>query len=213
MKKSYVWIIVIAVGLILCANGCSTYNSLVTESEGVESAWAKVETQYQRRFDLIPNLVETVKGYAKHEKDTYLEVTEARSGSLKAYDQATSQLDQAYQQAKGLEGADMSSEESFQKYTNAQADLNKAFNIYVNAVKEAYPDLKANEQFRDLQVQLEGTENRIATERTYYTDVVKEYNIKVRRFPAKIWAGIFGFGPKPQYKADTEAQSAPKVTF
>ena len=204
MKKSSLITIVVIVG-ILCifgANGCSTYNSMVTLSEQVDNAWAKVEVQYQRRFDLIPNLVETVKGYAKHESETFEKVTQARAG-----------LANAYNNAKALEGQDMAAAESFEKYTDAQGALNRAFNIYVNAVTEAYPDLKADTQFRDLQVQLEGCENRIATERTAYTNVVNQYNLRVRRFPAKIWASIFGFDPKPQFKADFEAQSAPKVTF
>ncbi len=107
----------------------------------------------------------------------------------------------------------MTDQQNFEKYTNAQADLNKAFSIYVNAVKEAYPDLKADKQFSELQVQLEGTENRIATERGRYTDVVKEYNTSIRRFPARIWAGMFGFSPRPQYQADAAAATAPKVEF
>lgn len=204
MKSSKtIWIVVVVV--ILCIigfNGCSSYNSMVSGEETVESAWAKVEVQYQRRFDLIPNLVETVKGYAKHESETYENVTRARAG-----------LDNAYQKAKGLEGEDMNSAESFEKYTGAQADLNRALSIYVNAVREAYPDLKADTQFRDLQVQLEGTENRISTERTNYTNVVKDYNVSIRRMPKSIWASIFGFQPKPQYKAEEAAQSAPKVQF
>ncbi len=203
MKKGTLTIIIVAVLLCIVGfNGCSTYNSMVTGSETVESAWAKVEVQYQRRFDLIPNLVETVKGYAKHESETFQNVTNARAG-----------LTDAYNKAKELEGADMNSAESFEKYTGAQADLNKALSVYVNAVHEAYPDLKADTQFRDLQVQLEGTENRISTERTNYTNAVKDYNISLRRFPKNIWAGIFGFDPKPQYKAEEAAQSAPKVSF
>lgn len=203
MKKGTLTIgIVVVLLCIIGFNGCSTYNSMVTGSENVESAWAKVEVQYQRRFDLIPNLVETVKGYAKHESETFQNVTNARAG-----------LTDAYNKAKGLEGADMNQAESFEKYTGAQADLNKALSVYVNAVHEAYPDLKANQQFQDLQVQLEGTENRISTERTNYTNVVKDYNISLRRFPRNIWAGIFGFDAKPQYKAEEAAQSAPKVSF
>lgn len=103
--------------------------------------------------------------------------------------------------------------QQFEQYNQAQADLNRALSIYVNAVREAYPDLKADQQFRDLQVQLEGTENRIATARTRYIDIVKDYNLSVKRFPAKIWASIFGFDAKPQFQADREAQNAPKVQF
>lgn len=195
-------IVVVAAVCIVAFNGCSTYNNLVDLDQNVEKSWAQVETQYQRRFDLIPNLVETVKGYAAHESETYIQVTQARAG-----------LTDAYNNAKGLESADMTNEESFQKYTDAQANLNRAFNVYVNAVREAYPDLKANEQFRDLQVQLEGTENRIATARTDYVDQVRIYNSKVKRFPSNLWASMFGFDAKPQFKADADAQSAPKVQF
>lgn len=204
MKKSslIVIIVIVAAVCIVAFNGCSTYNNFVDLDQNVEKSWAQVETQYQRRFDLIPNLVETVKGYAAHESETYIQVTQARAG-----------LTDAYNNAKGLENADMTNEESFQKYTDAQASLNRAFNIYVNAVREAYPDLKANEQFRDLQVQLEGTENRIATARTDYVDQVRIYNSKVKRFPSNLWASMFGFDAKPQFKADAEAQSAPKVQF
>lgn len=203
MKKSLIVIIVIvALACLLAGNGCSTYNKLVDLNADVDNAWAKVEVQYQRRFDLIPNLVETVKGYAKHESETFEKVTQARAG-----------LTNAYNQAKQLDGESMSTDESFEKYNDAQAGLNRAFNIYVNAVTEAYPDLKANAQFQDLQVQLEGTENRISTERTNYTNIVKNYNLAVKRFPSNIWAGIFGFDAKPQFKADAEAQSAPKVQF
>lgn len=203
MKKSLIiTLVIVALALLLGSNGCNTYNRLVTLDTDVENAWAKVEVQYQRRFDLIPNLVETVKGYAKHESETFEKVTEARAG-----------LTSAYNQAKQLEGADMASTESFEKYNDAQSSLNRAFNVYVNAVTEAYPDLKADTQFRDLQVQLEGTENRISVERTNYTNVIKTYNLAVKRFPGSIWAGIFGFDAKPQFKADAEAQSAPKVQF
>lgn len=204
MKKNslIVIIVIVAAVCIVAFNGCSTYNNFVDLDQNVEKSWAQVETQYQRRFDLIPNLVETVKGYAAHESETYIQVTQARAG-----------LTDAYNNAKGLENADMTNEESFQKYTDAQASLNRAFNIYVNAVREAYPDLKANEQFRDLQVQLEGTENRIATARTDYVDQVRIYNSKVKRFPSNLWASMFGFDAKPQFKADAEAQSAPKVQF
>ncbi|MDE6853662.1 MAG: LemA family protein, partial [Muribaculaceae bacterium] len=134
---------------------------------------------------------------------TFENVTRARAG-----------LSDAYNQAKGLDGAASPADaQSFEKYTAAQQDLNKALSIYVNAVREAYPDLKAQAQFADLQTQLEGTENRIATERGRYTDVVKEYNVAVKRFPANIWAGLFGFTAKPQFAADEAASQAPKVQF
>lgn len=203
MKKStIVIIVVVAVLAIIGFNGCSTYNNMVGMEEGVDQAWSKVEVQYQRRLDLIPNLVNTVKGYAAHEKETFENVTKARAG-----------LTEAYNAANGLKDTDMSDQQNFEKYTGAQADLNKAFSIYVNAVKEAYPDLKADKQFSELQVQLEGTENRIATERGRYTEVVKEYNTNIRRFPASIWAGMFGFDKRPQYQADAAAAKAPSVEF
>ena len=202
MNFSKTTIALIAAACLLGVHGCSTYNSLVTESEGVDQAWAKVENQYQRRLDLIPNLVNTVKGYAKHESETLGSVTAARAG-----------LTQAYNNANDLkEGANVS-EETLNNYAQAQAELNRALSIYVNAVHEAYPDLKADKNFQDLQVQLEGTENRISTERTYYTETVQAYNVAVRRFPANVWAGIFGFASKPQFKAEEQAKTAPKVEF
>lgn len=203
MKKYIIWAVVVVLLLIVGGSGCSTYNSFVTLDQEVDQAWAKVEVQYQRRLDLIPNLVETVKGYAEHESSTFENVTKARAGLSEAYNEANSLKD----------GANLSDPASVEKYTAAQDQLRGAFNVYVNAVREAYPDLKANQQFLDLQAQLEGTENRIATERGRYTDIVKEYNIKVKRFPARIWASLFGFSAKPQFKADEQAAKAPTVKF
>lgn len=204
MKKTTIitLVIVAVVALVLGQSGCSTYNSLVTLSQDTEQSWADVQTQYQRRLDLIPNLVETVKGYSKHESETFEKVTEARAG-----------LTSAYNNAKAQENADRLQPEAFSKYADAQANLNRAFNVYVNAVKEAYPDLKANEQFLNLQTQLEGTENRIATARVFYNEKVKAYNLKVKRFPSNIWASMFGFDSLSPFVADAEAQSAPKVSF
>ena len=205
-------VIGIIVVLGLCMYGCSKYNGLVTESEKVDEAWANVQNQYQRRLDLIPNLVQTVKGYATHESKTLENVTSMRTGQPTTAEK-TKELENALNKAKSLEGADMSSEENFQKYNQAQNELQKATSIYINAVHEAYPDLKANENFKDLQAQLEGTENRIATARKDYTQTVKDYNISVRKFPASIFAGLFGFDKKPQFAADEEAQKATKVSF
>lgn len=204
MKKSTITLAaVILIVAMLCGFGCSNYNSLVTAEQDVDKAWADVQTQYQRRFDLIPNLVETVKGYAAHEKETFENVTLARAGLTNAYNTADSLRAQAAP-------ADMA---AFEKYNASQTQLNRAFNVYVNAVKEAYPDLKANEQFLSLQDQLEGTENRIATYRGYYTTAVQNYNLKVKRFPGTVFAGLFGFSEKAQFEAESQAQSAPKVQF
>lgn len=204
MKKSFLGIgIVVVLLVVLLGGGCSTYNGLVTLEQEVDAAWAKVEVQYQRRLDLIPNLVETVKGYASHESETLESVTRARAGLTDAYNTADSLKNTA-----AVAGG-----EAFDSYNAAQSSLNRALSIYVNAVKEAYPDLKANENFMSLQTQLEGTENRIATERGRYTDVVKQYNVSIRRFPRNIIAGLFGFSAKPQFQAEEAAQSAPKVQF
>lgn len=202
MKKYIVTGVIIVVALLIFTSGRSTYNSMVTLDQDVEQAWGKVQVQYQRRLDLIPNMVETVKGYAAHESTTYENVTKARAG-----------LTDAYNEANGLKDATPDQPQDFDKYNQAQQELNRALSIYVNAVREAYPDLKADTQFANLQTVLEGTENRIATERGRYTDVVKEYNVKVKRFPANIWAAIFGFSAKPQFQADPEAATAPKVQF
>lgn len=204
MKKSTISIIVVVVVLIaLLGGGCSTYNSLVTLEQGVDAQWAKVEVQYQRRLDLIPNLVETVKGYAAHESNTLESVTRARAG-----------LTDAYNTADSLKNTVASGDtRAFESYNAAQSSLNRALSLYVNAVHEAYPDLKANKNFENLQTQLEGTENRIATERGRYAEVVKDYNVAIRKFPRNILAGLFGFQAKPQFQAEAAAQSAPKVQF
>ena len=202
MKKYIVIGIVVVLAVVLFVSGRSTYNNMVTLDQDVEESWAKVQVQYQRRMDLIPNMVEAVKGYAAHESSTYENVTRARAG-----------LSDAYNQAQDLKDVTPDNTEAFDKYNAAQQQLNRALSIYVNAVHEAYPDLKADVQFANLQTVLEGTENRIATERGRYTAVVKDYNVTVKRFPANIGAGIFGFSAKPQFKADEEAATAPRVQF
>lgn len=207
ISKSLIIVGIIVIAIIALGGWyVSTRNGLVIAEEGLKEQWGKVEVQYQRRLDLIPNLVETVKGYAAHESGTFEAVTRARAGLTDAYNNAN-----AEQTANGTTAGD--TEESLNRYNNAQQALGRALSIYVNAVHEAYPDLKADTQFLDLQTQLEGTENRIATERGRYTEAVKEYNIKVRTFPTSIVAGISGFGAKPQFQADAAAQSAPKVSF
>ena len=171
------------------------YNSLVEKKQNVEQSWAEVQNQYQRRADLIPNLVNTVKGYAAHESATLEKVTQARAAATSINI-----------------NADDLNEETLAKFQQAQNELTGALKSLL-AVSEAYPDLKANENFRDLQVQLEGTENRIATSRTRYTQVVADYNTSIKKFPTNIYAGWFGFEAQPQFKADEAAQRAPEVKF
>lgn len=184
-------------GLLLLLGGCSisSYNGLVGKELTVEEAWAKVQTDYQRRADLVPNLVNTVKGASEHEKSTLQAVTDARAkvGSL------------------NISAEDLT-EENLKKFQAAQNELASAMKSLI-AVGEAYPNIKATDNFRDLQVQLEGTENRIATARKDYTKAVKDYNEAVRKFPSSMFASIFGFEKKPQFQADEAAQSAPKVEF
>ncbi len=202
-KTAIIAIAVIVVVLVACVSWyVSTRNGLVVLDEGVSQQWSQVEVQYQRRLDLIPNLVETVKGYAEHESSTYENVTRARAG-----------LTDAYNAAREVPASAPADQQALDRFNNAQGELGRAFNIYVNAVREAYPDLKANTQFTDLQTQLEGTENRIATERGRYTEAVKEYNITVRRFPTSLVAGMSGFAVKPQFQAEAAAATAPKVSF
>ena len=166
MKKSYIVIgviIVIVIGIFMWFKG--SYNQMVTRSENVSSQWSNVENQYQRRLDLIPNLVNTVKGYAEHEQNTLTQVVEARA--------------KATQMRVNFDQLD---EQTIQKFNNMQGELSSALSRLM-AISEQYPDLKANENFRDLQAQLEGTENRIATARRDYNEAVKEYNLKIKRFP------------------------------
>ena len=203
MKKYITLIIVGVVVLLLCGGACSNYNGMVEKEQVVEQTWAQVENQYQRRADLIPNLVNTVKGYAEHESTTLQSVTDARAGLSKAYNDANA-ISATEAQA---------SQEGLEKFQQAQSNLKGALDIYVNAVREAYPDLKANANFQDLQTQLEGTENRISTERQRYTEAVKEYNTKIKKFPGNIFAGIFGFDAKPQFKAEAGAEKTPIVEF
>lgn len=193
MKKS----IILAVAALLMAvsfSSCS-YNSMVEADENVKAQWAKVENQYQRRADLIPNLVNTVKGYAEHETSTLEAVVEARSRATQI-----------------TVNAETLTEENLLQYQQAQGELGQALGRLL-ALTESYPDLKANENFRELQVQLEGTENRIATERGRYSEMVGQYNAMIRKFPAVITAKIFGFESKPQFTAEAGAEKAPVVEF
>lgn len=187
-------LIVLAV-LVLGLWAVPKYNSLVKSQESVETQWGNVENVYQRRADLIPNLVETVKGYAKHEQETLEGVIEARANATKVT----------------IDPTNMTAED-LQKYQAAQGDVTNALSRLI-AVSESYPDLKANQNFLELQNQLEGTENRIAVERNKFNEVAKEYNTKRRTFPTNIIAGIFGFGDKPYFQAQEGADKAPKVDF
>ncbi len=201
MKKSYIAGIVIALLLVfLFFGGCSSYNGMVDADQAVKKQWGQVENQYQRRADLIPNLVNTVKGYAAHESTTLQNVTDARAGLTKAYNDANA-----------ISGD--SAQANIAAYQQAQSNLRGALDIYVNAVREAYPDLKANTNFMNLQEQLESTENRIATERRRYNEEVETYNKKVLRFPGSVWASMFNFDPKDMFQAEEGANKAPKVEF
>lgn len=197
MKKGVLVAIVVAVVIVFSLFGWvkSTYNGFVSQQEGVESAWAQVENVYQRRADLIPNLVATVKGYASHEKETLEAVVSARSRAT----QIT------------VDPANLD-EESLKKYQAAQGELGSALGKLL-AITENYPDLKANESFLQLQAQLEGTENRITVERQKFNETAKTYNTEVRKFPANIIAGMFGFERKPYFEAKEGADEAPKVEF
>ena len=196
MKKGLVTLIIIAailIGGFLWVKGA--YNNMVTEDENVQNAWAQVENVYQRRADLIPNLVATVKGYAEHESATLENVIAARA-------KATQMT---------VDPANLS-EEAIAKFNEAQGELSTAPGRLL-LIQENYPDLKANQQFSELQAQLEGTENRIATERMKFNDAAKLYNTMIRKFPDNIIASIFGFEKKGYFEAQTGAETAPKVEF
>jgi len=186
-------LILVAIAAILW--GVSIYNGLVKEQENVEKAWGNVENVYQRRADLIPNLVETVKGYAKHEQETLEGVIEARANATSIK----------------IDPSNMTPED-LQKYQAAQGDVTNALSRLI-AVSEAYPDLKANQNFLELQNQLEGSENRIAVERNKFNEAAQTYNTKRRTFPTSLIASIFGFGDKPYFQAQEGADKAPKVDF
>ena len=190
--KKWIWIGVVAVVAIFFY---ATYNGFVNREEGLKSAWSNVETQYQRRADLIPNLVNTVKGYAAHETQTLNEVTEARA-------RATS---------INLSADDLTPERLAQ-FQRAQAEVRSALGRLI-AVSESYPDLKANQNFLELQAQLEGTENRIAVARKDFNAAAQQYNVSVRRFTANLVARMFGFGQKPYFESAEGAAAAPQVTF
>lgn len=193
MKKSTIILIVIAVVAVIW--GVSAYNGLVTMDENVNTEWANVETQYQRRADLIPNLVNTVKGYAAHESETLESVIAARSKAT----QIT------------IDPANLTPEK-LAEYQEAQGAVTSALGKLL-AISESYPDLKANQNFLELQAQLEGTENRINEARRKFNNVAKEYNTAIRRFPKSLLAGMFGFDKRAYFEAAEGAQNAPVVEF
>ena len=193
MKKSSIILIVIAVLAVIW--GVSAYNGLVTMDENVNTEWANVETQYQRRADLIPNLVNTVKGYAADESETLESVIAARSKAT----QIT------------IDPANLTPEK-LAEYQEAQGAVTSALGKLL-AISESYPDLKANQNFLELQAQLEGTENRINEARRKFNNVAKEYNTAIRRFPKSLLAGMFGFDKRAYFEAAEGAQNAPVVEF
>ncbi len=193
MKRIVLALAAVAVVAVLAVMG--TYNTLVQKDERVRQAWAQVENVYQRRLDLIPNLVETVKGYAAHEKGTFVEVTEARARA-----------------AGSLSPDAVNDPQKFQKFQESQAALSSALSRLL-VVVERYPDLKANENFLSLQAQLEGTENRIAVERARFNEAARDLNTTLRQFPSNIVGRLLGFTMKPYFQSDAQAHTAPKVQF
>lgn len=194
-------LIMVALLLIIAISiyswGVRSYNNMVKMDESVKAKWSQVENQYQRRYDLIPNLVETVKGYAKHEKETFQAVTEARAklgGMVNIGDEV------------------LNDPTMFEKYQQAQATLSGALQRLM-VVQENYPELKANQNFLALQDQLEGTENRIAVERKRFNDEAKSFNVYIKQFPRNLIANMFGFREKPYFKAAEGTEVAPKVEF
>ena len=195
MKLSKSTIGIIAAVVIIGAWAASAYNSMVQEQEKATTSWSNVQSAYQRRADLIPNLVEVVKGYASHEKETLEGVVAARS-------KATS---------INVDPTNMTPEK-LKEFQQAQGELGTALGRLI-AIQENYPDLKANENFRDLQVQLEGTENRINEARNTFNGTVQKYNVVIRSFPKNILAGIFGFSQMSKFEAEAGAEKAPQVKF
>ena len=193
-KNKTLWII-IAVVLVLFFWVRGVYNSMVTQDESVKTAWSQVENQYQRRLDLIPNLVNTVKGYASHERATLEGVINARANATKTTIDPTNL-----------------NEETMKQFQAAQGELSSALSRLM-VVVERYPDLKANQNFMELQAQLEGKENRISVERKRFNEVAQNYNTNIRSFPTNILAGMFGFQPKAYFAAESGAEKAPTVEF
>ena len=196
MKKGLIILLsVIGVIAVAALSIAGAYNALVQMDEHVKQSWAQVENVYQRRLDLIPNLVETVKGYAAHEKSTFMEVTEARAKA-----------------AGTISPEVLADPQKFQAFQASQDALSSALSRLL-VVVERYPDLKANQNFLSLQAQLEGTENRIAVERGRFNEVAQGFNTKLRQFPTNVIAGIFGFQSKAYFQSEPQAKVAPKVQF
>ncbi|MBR1644904.1 MAG: LemA family protein [Bacteroidales bacterium] len=195
MKNKTLWI-VLAVVAVLVLWGVSAYNKMVKSEENVGQAFSNIETACQRRMELIPNLVNTVKGAANFERGTLTDVIEARSKA------SSIQID-----------ANNLTEESISNFMKAQDELSKAINRTISLTVERYPELTATQNFSDLQRQIEGAENRIATERVHYAAAVKQYNSLIRSFPNNIFAGLFGFDKKPYIEAPEGANRAPEVDF
>lgn len=195
IKKNLGWIIPVVILVVIVLWAIGGYNGMVKMDEQVQNSWANVETQYQRRADLIPNLVSTVKGYAKHEQQTLEDVVKARS-------EAT----QVKVDAENL------TPEKLAAFQKAQSGVSSALGRLL-AVAENYPDLKANQNFLELQSQLEGTENRITVARKDFNDTAKSYNQAIRQFPKNILAGLFGFEKKSYFEAEAGSEKAPKVEF
>ncbi len=195
MRSLSITVVLLILGLIVLMSGCNNYNKFVNLDEDVENAWSKVQSAYQRRADLIPNLVNTVKGVADFEQETLTNVIEARSKATSVNIDANNLTPEALQQ-----------------FQQAQSQVSSALSRLLVTV-ERYPDLKANQSFLELQTQLEGTENRIKVERDRFNDTATTYNKAIRRFPASFFATIFGFDQKAQFEADPGAQNAPTVDF
>ncbi len=196
MNKKWITIGIIAVVIFLIYNFFSgKYNSMVSMEENVNTQWANVETQYQRRYDLIPNLVNTVKGFAEQEREVLVGVTEARAKASSMTIDPTNL-----------------NESNLAQFTEVQNNLNSALSRLLVTV-ERYPNLKSNQNFLELQAQLEGTENRIAVARRRFNESAQQYNTYIRQFPTNTLAGMFGFDRKPLFQADEDASSAPQVEF
>ncbi len=195
MKKTTIILIIVAALAAIVFWGVGIYNALVTAEENVETSWAQVENQYQRRSDLVPNLVATVKGYASHEATVLENVVNARSKAT----QMTIDPSKA-------------TPEQLQAYQAAQGELSQALGRLL-ALSESYPDLKASQNFLELQSQLEGTENRIAVARNAFNEAAKQFNVRIRRFPSNIIAGMCGFEKKAYFEAEAGANKAPEVQF